>query len=165
MSGKNSSDKRSRNGSNPALIARRAAGKRSAINEHQAQHLLTLARCMTEAAIFQWEVDSVADLPQDGWEAFTDLQEYELFVLGAYACGFVCSDLIPNADMNLITSRPHEALREMSLPQIRHFVHTLMRSERAGHGYGSVIYGALRAGVFEALCERLEYGSDLYESL
>lgn len=148
-----------------ALIVRRAASKRSAINEFQAQHLCALARHMVQAVVEQSEVDSVDDLPEEGWEAFTKMPEYELFVQGAYACGFVCSDLIPDVDLNAVTSRPREMLREMSLPQLRHYVHTLMRSERAGHGYGSVIYDALRAGVFDVFCERLEYGSDLYESL
>lgn len=148
-----------------ALIVRRAASKRSAINEFQARHLCALARYMVQAVVEQSEVDSVDDLPEEGWEAFTNMPEYELFVQGAYACGFVCSDLSPDVDLSAVTSRPRETLRVMSLPQLRQYIHTLTRAERAGHGYGSVIHDALRAGVFEVLCERLEYGSDLYESL
>lgn len=40
-----------------------------------------------------------------------------------------------------------------------------MRSERAGYGYGSVVFEALRAGVLEQLSERLDRGADLYERL
>ncbi len=148
-----------------ALIVRRVANKRSYINESQAQHLCSLIRFMVQAVMNQSEVNSVADLPELGWEDFTKLPAYELFVLGAYACGFVCSDLRPDADLNAVARRSGEALHDMSLPQIRHYVHTLLRSERAGYGYGSVIYDALRARALDALCERLQSGSDLYESL
>lgn len=151
-----------------ALIVRRAASKRSAIHESQAQHLCSLIRFMVQAALHRWNVDSVAELPDDVWqafEAFTELPEYELFTLGAYACGFVCSDLRPDADLNAVVRRPGEALRGMALPEIRHYVHTLLRAERGTDGYGSVVYEALRAGTLEALCERIESGSDLYESL
>lgn len=112
-----------------------------------------------------FEVESTTDLQEEGWGAFTELPEYELFTAGTYACGFVCSDLTPDVDLDTVKCRPREVLSSMTLPQLRHYVHTLMRSERAGYGYGSVIYEALRAGVIEALCERLERGSDLYESL
>lgn len=150
---------------NATLIVRRAASKRLAINEYQAQHLCALARRMVQAAMEQSKVRDVADLPEEGWDTFTELPEYEMFTLGAYACGFVCADLSPDADVNAVMSRPRDALREMSLPRIRHFIHTLMRAERAGYGFGSVIFTALRSGVFEALCARLEGGTDLYESL
>lgn len=151
--------------SSGALIVRRAASKRSAIHESQAQHLCGLIRFMVQETLAHFEVESVGDLAEDGWDAFTELPEYELFTLGAYACGFVCSDLRPDADLNAMARRPGEALRGMSLPQIRHYVHTLLRSERGTFGYGSFIYDALRAGALDALCERLQSGSDLYESL
>ncbi len=151
--------------SSGTLIVRRAPSQRSAINESQAQHLCSLIRFMVQEALAHFEVESVADLAEEDWDAFTELPGYELFTLGAYACGFVCSELRPDADLNAVASRPGEALRSMALPQIRHYVHTLLRSERAGYGYGSVIYDALRAGALDALCERLQYGSDLYESL
>lgn len=151
--------------SSSTLIVRRAASKRSTINEFQAQHLCSLIRVMAQRALAHFEVEYVADLAEEGWDAFTELPEYELFTLGAYACGFVCSDLRSDADLNAVARRSGEALRGMSLPQIRHYVHTLLRSERAGYGYGSVIYDALRAGVFETLCQRLRSGSDLYETL
>lgn len=148
-----------------ALIVRRAASKRSAIHESQARHLCGLIRFMVQGTLAHFEVESVTDLAEDGWDAFTELPGYELFTLGAYACGFVCSDLRPDADLNAVARRPGEALRGMSLPQIRHYVHTLLRSERGTYGYGSFIYDALRAGALDALCERLQSGSDLYESL
>jgi hypothetical protein len=158
-------DESIRKRSSAALIVRRAASKRSAIYEFQAQHLCSLIRFMAQAALAHFEVESEADLAEEDWEAFTKFPEYELFVHGAYACGFVCSDLRPNVDLSAVARRPGEALRGMSLPEIRHYVHTLLRAERGTDGYGSFIYKALRAGVLEALCERLQSGSDLYESL
>jgi hypothetical protein len=151
--------------SSATLILRRAASKRSAIYEFQAEHLCNLIRFMAQAALAHFEVESVTDLAEEGWEAFTEMPEYGLFTLGAYACGFVCSDLKPNLDLNAVARRPGEAFCGMSLPQIRHYIHTLLRAERGTDGYGSVVYEALRAGVLEALCERLQSGSDLYESL
>lgn len=148
-----------------ALVVRRAPSKRSAINEFQVQHLCALTRLLVRSTLDHFEVEASADLPEESWEAFTSLPEYGLFTSGAYACGFVCSDLRPDTDLDEVRRFPIAVLGGMDLRQLRHYVHTLMRSERAGHGYGSVVYEALRAGALEAICERLERGSDLYETL
>ncbi len=148
-----------------SLVVRRAPSKRAAINEFQAHHLCGLSLFLVQRTLAHFEVESVADLPEEGWEPFTYLPEYGLFTSGVYACGFVCADLSPDIDIDAVKCRPVEALGGMTLPQLRHYVHTLMRLERAGFGYGSALYEAVRAGVLEVLCERLDSDSDLYESL
>jgi hypothetical protein len=109
-----------------------------------------------------FSVEASAELPEDGWVNFIDLPEYRLFTSGAYACGFVCSDLSPTIDLEVIKSRYSQILGEMNLPQLRNYLHTIMRSERAGYGSGSVLYESIRAGALEFLCERLERDTDLY---
>lgn len=155
---------RSVTGAASQLIVRRAPGKRSTINEFQTQLLCTLTRHLVRCALDLFDVDSVDKLPADGWKSFSGLAEYNLFIQGAYACGFVCRDLTPHADLNAVRLGPSEALQDTSLPQLRHYIHTLLRAERASDGYGSHIYEAHRAGVFTALCELLEDCSALYEA-
>lgn len=148
-----------------ALVVRRAPSKRVAINEFQTQHLCGLTRFLVQRTLDHFKVGAAADLPEDGWETFIKLPEYGLFMSGVYACGFVCSDLSPDIDLDAVKCRPNEALGLLTLPQLRHYMHTLMRSERAGYGYGSDIYEAMRAGVLEVVCERIERDADLYERL
>lgn len=148
-----------------ALMVRRAFSRRAAINEFQAQHLCALYRLLVQRTLDYFEVETRADFPEQGWEDFIQLPEYGLFTSGVYACGFVCSDFSPTIDLEAISARPTEMLTDMTFPQMRHYMHTLMRSERAGYGYGSVLYEALRVGALEILCERLERDPNLYETL
>jgi hypothetical protein len=120
---------------------------------------------LVKRTLEHFEVESVEELSDEDWESFTEMPEYGLFTTGVYACGFVCADLKPDADLDAIRQRPIEAIQGANLPWLRHYVHTLMRSERAGYGYGSVVFEALRAGVLEQLSERLDRGADLYERL
>lgn len=157
----NAKDRRS----SASLVVRRAPSKRSVVNEFQARHLAELCSLLVKRTREHFEVESVEELSDEDWESFTEMPEYGLFTTGVYACGFVCADLKPDADLDAIRQRPIEAIQGANLPRLRHYVHTLMRSERAGYGYGSVVFEALRAGVLEQLSERLDRGADLYERL
>jgi hypothetical protein len=148
-----------------SLVVRRAPSKRSVVNEFQARHFAELCRLLVKRTLEHFEMESLEGLPDEGWESFTEMPEYGLFTTGVYACGFVCADLKPDADLDAVKQRPIEAIQGADLPRLRHYVHTLMRSERASYGYGSVIYEALRAGILEQLSERMDRGADLYERL
>lgn len=148
-----------------ALVVRRAFSRRSPINEFQAQHLCGLCRLLVQRTLDCFEVEACADLPEQGWESFTQMPEYRLFTSGVYACGFVCSDLSPTVDLGVVAARPAESLVNLHLPQLRHYMHTLMRSERAGFGYGSVLYEAVRSGALDVFCDRLERDANLYQDL
>lgn len=162
--GSSTSSQRKRR-SSAALIVRRAFSRRTAINEFQVQHFCELCRLLVRQTLDHFGVEICTELPEDGWESFIQLPEYGLFVSGAYACGFVCSDLSPAVDLESIKSRYAKALGEMDLPHLRHYLHALMRSERAGYGGGSVLYDALCEGALEFLCGRLERDPDFYECL
>ena len=149
--------------SSPTLISRKAISKRSPINELQVQHFCELCHLLTQKALGHFGVKNSSELPENECDEFTQLPEYELFTNGTYACGFVCSDFSPTVDLNAVMQRPEEVLARMTLPQLRHCVHSLMRSERAGYGYGSILYKAIKSGALEALCDRLTRDSDLYE--
>lgn len=151
--------------SSPTLISRRAISKRTPINEFQVQHFCELCRLLIHRALGHFGVKNSSELPENGSDEFTELPEYGLFTSGAYACSFVCSDFSPTADLCAVMQRPEETLTSMTLPQLRHCVHSLMRSERAGYGYGSILYEAIKSGALEVLCERLARDSDLYEDL
>jgi hypothetical protein len=148
-----------------ALVVRRAFSRRATVNEFQVQHLCGLCRLLVRSALDLFEVEAYVDLPEQGWESFTQMPEYRLFTSGVYACGFVCSDLSPTVDLGAVDERPGKALADLDLSQLRHYMHTLMRSERAGFGYGSVLYEAVRSGALDAFSERLERDADLYEDL
>lgn len=146
-----------------ALIIRSAISKRTPINEFQAHHFCELCRLLIQRALGYFGVQRSSELPEDGIEEFTQLPEYGLFTSGVYACGFVCSDFSPTVDINAVILRPEEVLANMTLPQLRHYVHSLMRSERAGYGYGSILYESIKSGALDFLCDRIARDSDLYE--
>ena len=146
-----------------SLIKRRAASKRAAVNEYQAQHFLRLTNKLREATLQHFGVRSEFGLPEDGWSRFTELPEYEDFVSGAYGCGFVCEDFNPDFPIDDAHRRPAEVLREVSLIKLRHYIHCVIRAERHSDGWGSMIYEAMRAGALNTVCERLAPDSSLYE--
>jgi len=119
---------------------------------------------LISATLGQFEARATSDLPPEGWEQFIESREYRLFIEGAYACGFVCSDLRPNVDLNLINQHPDE-LGRFDLKRLRHYVHSMIRSERASHGYGSFIWESTRSGALERLLDRLSNDEGLREPL
>lgn len=146
-----------------SYIKQSAASSRSAINNFQRQHFCTLLDQLIAGALSQFGVRTTSDLPEDGWERFAESREYQLFIEGAYACGFVCSDLRPNADLTLANQRPDEELGRSDLKQLRRYVHTLIRSERVNHGYGSNVWDSTRSGALECLLGRLVNDQSLLE--
>lgn len=86
------------------------------------------------------------------------LREYERFILGAYACGFVCSDFTSNG--SILQQAEREAWVERApFVSVRRYVHTLLRSERhsdMGEDWGGgSIYRAIRSGVLQRVVARL----------
>ncbi len=119
---------------------------------------------LISGALGQFGVRATSDLPPDGWERFTESREYRNFIEGAYACGFVCSDLRPDLDVDLINQRPDEVGR-FGLKRLRLYVHTMIRSERASHGHGSLVWESTRSGALERLLDKLANDEGLREPL
>ncbi len=85
--------------------------------------------------------------------------EYERFTLGAYACGFVCSDF--NSSSTILTQAEQDGWVERApFISIRRYVHTLLRAERhsdMGEDWGAGhVHHSLRSGVFQRVSIRLK---------
>ena len=102
------------------------------------------------------------DCRQDRFGEFFKLESYRIFIEGAYACGFVCRDL--NPDNPLETERERAAAAAIdgwTFPQIRQYVHYLLRHERWADGYSSPIMDSLVEGHLQRVAERLETDGSL----
>lgn len=146
-------------------IRRKPASKRTAVNEFQARMLALLIDALEAAALKHFDVHGHERLPAEQHGDFTALPEYRLFVEGAYACGFVCTDFAPGGPTIEPSVRVEDAVDSWSFLELRHFMHTLLRSERWADGYSSPIFEALTRGVLQATSRRLANDDALYEPL
>ncbi|HLO95694.1 MAG TPA: hypothetical protein VK195_15385 [Burkholderiaceae bacterium] len=147
------------------LIQRRLPSRASAINEYQVAMLIGCARLLCGAALKRFEVPDASRLREVDHEAFVELLEYDLFIKGAYACGFVCRDISLDINLELINSAPSAYVREWGLYEIRAYFHNLLRSERWGFGYSSPILTAMRSGALMSVVDRLADDATLYEDI
>lgn len=121
--------------------------RRAAVHACQAELFVLLARELIEA------YRRAPELDLDAW---LDLPEYKRFVAGAYATGFVCSDLAPIDDFDEMNTWPREHLVRAGFNRLRHWVHTLLRAERWADGLASPILDAIVSGALEIVAGRLE---------
>lgn len=108
---------------------------------------------------------SVAWREQRSSRPLSALPEYNRFVLGAYACGFVCQDLPPRGPKSLgddfadATARSGE-IAKLPLQDIRQLVHFLIRRERWNiemvDEQEGTIRGSLEWGLIDLIAHRLE---------
>jgi hypothetical protein len=146
-------------------IRRKPASKRSAVTEYQARLLALLIDTLEAAAVRRFGAPTAERLPAERHEEFSALPEYRLFVEGAYACGFVCTDLDPGGPTIDSGERVEETVDRWSFFEVRRYMHTLLRSERWADGYSSPIFEALIQGVLRAIGHRLANDDALYEQL
>lgn len=144
-------------------IRRKPASKRAAVNEFQARLLALLIEALEAAALSRFGVQGHDRLPVERHGEFTALPEYRLFVEGAHACGFVCADFAPGGPTIERGARVEDAVGSWSFFELRHYVHTLLRSERWADGYSSPILEALIQGALQAISRRLANDENLYE--
>lgn len=101
--------------------------------------------------------------------AFRDLPEYDRFLHGAYACGFVCRDIDgPGFERRMVAlTRDVDDLRRADFGTLRKYVHTVTRSERFGDAGcpfgGGAIYPAVEGGALAVVADRLEDESEWRE--
>lgn len=144
------------------LIQRKAASKRTPLLDDQTAHMAQLIEHLANSACDHFGVRDVSELRRDQHEAFCELPAYDMFVVGAYACGFVMRDGLPKNPLETIDRRPNEAIEEVDLPTLRQVVHYLIRSERWSLPYSSDILNALINGLLPAIAERLRRDDSLY---
>jgi hypothetical protein len=145
-------------------ISRRTPGRSSVVNQHQARHLAQLVHLLEREALTHFRVPVASKLPIDRHADFFKLEAYRIFVEGAYACGFVCSDLKPDNPLEGERTRAPQAIDAWTFPELRQYVHYLLRHERWSDGYSSPILEALAQGHLQRVAERLERDDSLYAS-
>lgn len=144
-------------------ISRRAPNRRSPVNQHQARHLVQLVRLLERDALAHFRVPVAARLPRERFDEFFKLESYRVFIEGAYACGFVCGDLKPDNPLETERERPVDAIARWSFPQLRQYVHYLVRHEVWAERFSSPIYTALADGHLQRIADRLDADDSLYE--
>ena len=142
-------------------ISRRPPSKRSAVSEHQARHLVQLIRLLERDALSHFRVPAASRLPKDRSGEFFKLESYRIFIEGAYACGFVCRDLNPDNPLESERERAAAAIDGWRFPEIRQYVHYLLRHERWADGYSSPIMDSLVEGHLQRVADRLETDDSL----
>lgn len=129
-----------------AGIIDRPFSRRSAVHKCQVDLFVLLARELIAAYTRR---------PNASLDDWLDLPEHRRFVIGAYAAGFVCTDLAPMDDFEEMGARPREHLSSAGFNKLRHYLHTLLRAERWADGYSSPIREAIVSGALEIVSERL----------
>ncbi|MCM2312284.1 MAG: hypothetical protein NDI84_12865 [Steroidobacteraceae bacterium] len=144
-----------------ARIVRSPAGRRSAVTQHQARHLVQLIRLLEREALAHFRVPTASRLPKDRQGEFFKLDAYRIFIEGAYACGFVCRDLKLDNPLEAVGDRTSEVIAGWSFPALRQYVHYLVRHERWAEGFSSPILESLAAGHLQQVADRLETDDSL----
>ena len=142
-------------------ISRRPPSRRSVVTQHQARHLVQLVRWLEREALNHFRVPVASRLPKDRHAEFFKLEAYRIFIEGAYACGFVCRDLKPDNPLEGERDRAAEVIADWSFPELRQYVHYLVRHERWADGYSSPILDSLAAGHLQQVADRLETDDSL----
>jgi len=142
-------------------ISRRPPSKRSAVTQHQARHLVQLIRWLEREALNHFRVPVASRLPKDRHAEFFKLDAYRIFIEGAYACGFVCRDLKPDNPLEGERDRAAAVIAGWAFPELRLYVHYLVRHERWADGYSSPILDSLAAGHLQQVADRLETDDSL----
>lgn len=128
-----------------SAIVSRATTKRSVLTEDQVNLFCRLSDDLVRA--FQSNSHGLRYLP-----------EYERFLLGAYACGFVCSDFSSNGSI-LRQAEQVGWVEKAPFISVRRYEHTLIRSERhsdIGEDWGGGnVYVAIQCGTLQRIVARL----------
>lgn len=137
--------------------------KRTAIYESQAKFLAKCIRILER--VFRNELNGKYNPDEGDSNVIWMMQEYDLFHDAAYACGFVCNNMVPNYNLDSVNKDPVNALKNVSLIDLRQYTHTLLRAERNGRmdGYYSAIGAALESGALGIVANRLESDGRLYD--
>jgi hypothetical protein len=141
-----------------------AVSSNSTVFEPQARFLATCIRRLERDVVRELgaNYDPSAGIASRFW----DIPAYEIFHDAAYACGFVCDDLTADFPIDVAQARPQLTLGGASFPELRHYLHTLMRAERSNRmdGYFSPVLEAVHSGALGVVAGRLEGDESLYSN-
>jgi 8-oxo-dGTP pyrophosphatase MutT (NUDIX family) len=137
------------------LIQHDVTSQTQPVTLHQANHLIELIDLFHRGVLGHYQITDVAAIPLDRYSEVFDLPEYRLLVGGSYATGFVCHDFEPSVPLNEINRDPAILLGHCDFPNLRHYVHTLMRGERWADGYNSPVLESAKSGALRLVAIRL----------
>lgn len=134
-------------------ITSKLPSKRTPIYKSQARYLAHRIHGLER--VFRRNFDKPYNPNTGDSKRFWALPEYDLFHDAAYACGFVCADLRPDYSIERANNLPSESIGQESLNGLRHYLHTLLRAERANRmdGYYSPICSAIESGALALVAQ------------
>jgi len=144
------------------FIQKKPCSKRSHVNEYQAHHLADLIDRLARDACAHFKVADVSRLPTEQHGEFFKLDTYMLFINGAYACGFVMRDAMPDNPLAESREGTEIAVRSLDFMRLRQLLHFLLRHESWSDGNYSAILNALANGLLPAIAEKLRSDQSLY---
>lgn len=111
-----------------------------------------------QIVLFCQLVDELAEATGTGVAPSPTTPEYQRLMLGADACGFVCSDLTADPEL-LVRAEKAGWVEKAKFKELRHYLHSLIRAERQFQKQPTEkvtpLHTALRNGVLARVCSRL----------
>ena len=149
----------------PDLIRRGMTPKRTVLREHQAAFMARLIREMESALIRFYGVRMVSEIRWNADQHPTpwECPEVMRFLEGAVALGFVSTfgpeEFQPLGDIH---QDPSRWITSMGPTELRRYIHTLHRADKAADGLECRVLEALACGALQLVANRLE-SPDLQE--
>lgn len=121
----------------------------------EAEEAIGMLGCDDNGEPYQWDVI--------GPNLF-DEYEYELMIQTIYACGWVCDDFPLDDFLPQVNRDVEGTVGKWGLPQLRLYLHTLMRGEKLCDGDYSVVLEAFASGALQVVATRLQTDESLCEA-
>jgi hypothetical protein len=146
----------------PQFIQPALFSSASPLRQAQVEAWVMAVQHLRHAALKKCRVVSADRLPTASWVQVIQLPQYDVFVAVSHAAGLVCADLEMTDPIfqAVAPGREQAAVVEAlvataTLPQLRHWVHFLLRAEQHTRGHSSPVVDALRNGRLMAVADRL----------
>lgn len=161
------------------LIQRKQPLRDSPIWEAQAKLTARVIQEAAEALSFLGDPDDPYDVPlaraTDGsiapyqWNligpALFEEYEYQLLIQVLYACGWACQDFPLDDFLPQVNRDVAGTVGVWDLPQLRLYLHTLVRGEKWCDGDSSVVLEAFASGALQTIAKRLQEDESLFVPL
>lgn len=122
----------------------------------EAEEAIGAISCDDSGEPYQWEVIG---------PSLFDEYEYQRLIQTVYACGWVCNDLPLHDFLPQVNRDVAGTVGVWAFPQLRLYLHTLMRGEKWCDGDSSVVLDAFASGALHTVADRLQNDQSLYEPL
>jgi hypothetical protein len=119
-----------------------------------------MAKALREVAVIcaEFEVDEFTTAE---FMVLSDHPAYQAFHEAAFVAGFVCDDYVDFLDLEPVRRAPRSVIPRMSFGQLRHYVHTLQRTEKNNSQGSTALWLAAQSGALDLVAERLESDANL----